>query len=382
VFQSRHTPDQLAALTERARQVKLARVESAQGTPQVGLRAAFRDLRVVEVQRPTPDALTLWLRDDPADPIRFRPGQFLTVVVPLEGGGEARRAYSLCSDPWEAQAQGRLAITIKRVSGGLVSNRLFDLFADAPLAPDARLRTLGPSGAFGLTPDPDAARHVVLIGAGSGITPLWSVAQAILRVEAQSRVTLVYGNRSPDQAIALDAILARAEASGGRFQVVLSYTQPPPGWEGPSGRLTGALLADLVPIDPTAAYLICGPADVEEAAQRLLSEAQIQDVQVERFIAQRRDAPATSTDTWAVRLARSGRLLLVPAHQTLLEAGRAAGVAMPFSCTMGGCGACRVTKLAGDVDEDLPNCLSDKERAAGGCLTCVSRPRSAVVLDL
>jgi ring-1,2-phenylacetyl-CoA epoxidase subunit PaaE len=386
VFASRHSEAQLVALTEQARQAKLARLEGAQGTSQVGLRAAFRDLEVIDARCTTPDALTLWLRNDPKDPISFRPGQFLTVVVQVGEGAqatEARRAYSLCSDPEEARVEGRLAVTIKRVKGGLVSERLFEMFAGFDPAKGARLHTLGPSGEFGLTPDPSCARHVVLIGAGSGITPLWSVAQAVLRAEEGSRVTLVYGSRSPAQTIFGEEIEALAARSGGRLEVILSYSQPPQGWEGVVGRLDEARLAALVPIDPQAAYLICGPAEVEQAAQRVLERAQIMGAQVERFVAQRSaQRPSESKDVWAVRFARSGRLLLVPAHQTLLEAGRAAGVPMPFSCTMGGCGACRVTKLEGAIEDEQPNCLNQAERAAGGCLTCISRPRSAVVLDL
>ena len=86
-------------------------------------------------------------------------------------------------------------------------------------------------------------------------------------------------------------------------------------------------------------------------------------------------------EVYSVRLSRSGVLLQVPSHQTLLEAGRRAGVEMAFSCAMGGCGACKVRVLEGEVEEALPNCLSASEREAGERLACVSRPRSAITLD-
>jgi ring-1,2-phenylacetyl-CoA epoxidase subunit PaaE len=106
-------------------------------------------------------------------------------------------------------------------------------------------------------------------------------------------------------------------------------------------------------------------------------------VSVERFVAQGRSRQTRATGvTHAVRFARSGVLLQVPDDQTLLDAARRAGLDLPFSCAMGGCGACKVKRIEGEVELEAPNCLSASEEAGGDCLTCVGRPRSAVTLDI
>lgn len=78
---------------------------------------------------------------------------------------------------------------------------------------------------------------------------------------------------------------------------------------------------------------------------------------------------------------RSGLTLDVADDRSLLEAGVTGGAAMRFSCTMGGCGSCRVRLISGEVESVQPNCLTEQERAAGYVLPCVSRPLSAVELD-
>jgi ferredoxin len=72
----------------------------------------------------------------------------------------------------------------------------------------------------------------------------------------------------------------------------------------------------------------------------------------------------------------------VAAGQTILEAGLAAGIDMPFSCAMGGCGACRVRLKDGNVEMEEPNCLSRAEREQGYVLACVGRPHGAVNVEI
>ncbi|TNF30339.1 MAG: 2Fe-2S iron-sulfur cluster binding domain-containing protein, partial [Deltaproteobacteria bacterium] len=74
--------------------------------------------------------------------------------------------------------------------------------------------------------------------------------------------------------------------------------------------------------------------------------------------------------------------LTVAAGQTLLEAGVAGGAALPFSCAMGGCAACRVKLVAGEVAMDEPNCLTPAEADAGYVLTCVARPLTPVTVEV
>ncbi len=91
-------------------------------------------------------------------------------------------------------------------------------------------------------------------------------------------------------------------------------------------------------------------------------------------------AASEATEAQRVTVLRDGKTYLAMARpgQTVLEAGLEAGAEMAFSCTVGGCGTCRVRLVSGRVEMSEPNCLSDEERREGYVLACVSRPEGAV----
>jgi ferredoxin-NADP reductase len=336
-----------------------------------------RTLRIVEVRREGADAVSLVLADPSGAPLPCRAGQFFTVLVDV-GGERLRRAYSAS---WIDPGGRQVAITVKRVAGGRVSNHLNDSArAGDPIA------VLGPSGDFGVA-DAAAPRHLVLIGAGSGITPLIAIARDRAG-EAGTRVTLVYGNR------AAGGILFHAELeqlTAGNL-VVRHVLEEPGAVAARPGRLDEAAIA--AELDAIAArgaglpteYLVCGPAPVMDAARAVLIRRGVPAAAIreERF-ASPAARSAVAGAPQVVTLRRPGaapQSVLVPAGATILDAGIAAGVAMPFSCAMGGCGACAVRLVEGEVDLEEPSCLGADERARGVVLTCVARPRTACALEL
>jgi ferredoxin-NADP reductase len=356
------TRDLRSALSRPAPTV--ARPTQRRTRPSSGATATARDLIVREVRRETADALTLVLADPGGAPIAFRPGQFFTLLVDV-GGETVRRAYSACSSHLDPS---QVAITVKRVDGGRVSSHLH-----ATAAPGLQLRVLGPSGDFGLAPDASAARHVLLIGGGSGITPLMSIARGVLDVEPQSTVTLVYGNRRDD-----DVIFAReldAMASD-RFRVVHVLEEPAPR-AAHTGRLDEAtcraVLADVAAPDRV---FVCGPEPMMDAARAALVARGVDPaiIAIERFATVRAARVAHTAQPVTIELRGTTRTITVEPGATVLDAAIDAGLAMPFSCAMGGCGACAVELRSGALDLDEPNCLTPDERARGKVLTCVARP--------
>lgn len=348
--------------------------EGAQGRPEGPLRAVFRDLRVVEVVRQTEQAVSLWLDNSGPDPIRFNPGQFLTLLVSVEGQKE-RRAYSLCSDPAEPD---RVAVTVKRVPGGRVSGWINDNVRAGDV-----IRTLGPSGRFGLDVRPNARRRLVLVAAGAGITPLFSILQAVTASEPASRVALVYGNRRWEDVIFADE-LERLARERDRLTVRHVLTRPPGNWAGHRGRLVGRTLEAALPLDRRAHYYVCGPEGMMRAVTEHLAAAGVPGTRVhlERFVPQGGGAAtAGAGEIHTVRFRRSGAVLRVADTRTLLDAGLSAGLALPSSCRMGGCGACRQRVLSGEVVMEQPNCLTERERARGLRLLCVGRPSGPLEID-
>lgn len=338
-------------------------------------RLATRELEIVEVVHETPSAVSLVLADPSGQPLPpVRPGQFFTLLVEHQGE-TLRRAYSVSSD---CRDRTRLRLTIKRVAGGRVSNHLND-----EARPGMRLRVLGPSGEFGCS----QARELVLIAGGSGITPMMAMISTLLPSSPDCSIALFYANRSADQVIFAEALRELEVEHRDRLRVHSILEQPPPGFGGFGGavgrcdRPTLARLLDAEPLaaSPTAEFLLCGPGPMMEIAGELLLERGVAATRIRRetFLApQLDDAAAMPRSPQAITVAIGGREVgvVVQPGQSILEAGLAAGLPMPYSCAMGGCAACKVKLERGAVIMRSPNCLSAGEREAGFVLACVANP--------
>jgi ferredoxin-NADP reductase len=325
--------------------------------------AAARPLIVRALHRETADALTIVLADPTGAKVAFVPGQFLTLLVAIDGE-TLRRAYSICS----SLDDDTVAVTVKRIAGGRVSNHLHERLQVGDVIP-----VLGPSGEFTVTPDPAARRHLMLLAGGSGITPIMAIARAVLANEPDSRVTLVFGNRASADIIFRDELDAMQSE---RF-VVRHVLEQPDG-----KRLDRATVSELL-VDADA-YYVCGPAPAMAEIKEALKARGVPAARVheERFAtAERTGGPRAAQRLVVLREGRSVDVV-VPPDGTILDAGLAAGVAMEYSCAMGGCGACAVQLTDGEVDLDEPNCLSPEERAAGKILACVARPRTACTVEI
>ena len=147
----------------------------------------FHPLSIRDVVRETADCISVSfdVPDDLRDLFAFKAGQYITLRAEV-GDRELRRSYSLCSAPHENEWR----VAIKRVDGGQ-----FSQWAHALLRAGDVIDVLPPDGHFVYMPDNTRARHVLLLAAGSGITPTMAVLRTILEAEDRSQVTLVYGNR-------------------------------------------------------------------------------------------------------------------------------------------------------------------------------------------
>ncbi|GAB3261221.1 2Fe-2S iron-sulfur cluster-binding protein [Kineosporia babensis] len=324
----------------------------------------LRPVRIVQVHRETPSTARITLQDtgeNPA-PFDFRPGQYFTLVADV-AGQSVRRAYSACSVPGTDQ----LEIAVKQVPGGLLSTHLHALAAGASLG------LIGPSGSFHSGAQPDG--EMLLIAAGSGITPMIS----LIRTHLPKRpIALLYCSRSEAEIIFADELARLEREFPGQFSVthVLSSRD---------GRLDAAGLQAWITQQapgPQAHYYVCGPQPLTDLVQDAVKDRP-ERVHHEQYT---RGALGEIPREPQPLLVRSGEKTLgdktVEPGQTLLDAGLAAGLPMPYSCTIGNCGDCRVRLISGQVALAEPNCLTEAEKADGYVLTCVGRPLSEVVLDI
>jgi len=333
-----------------------------------------RELVVARVVRETADAFTLVLRAPDDAPFAFLPGQFFTLLTPL-AGEIIPRNYSASNLPGSPE----LHLTIKTKAGGLVSPVL------AQTSPGARLRVLGPFGSF-VVPPGTAPRRLVLLAGGSGITPLASIAAATLSGDPLASVALVIANRRHEDIILASALGALRAAHPERLRVLHVLEEPPAVWHGETGRLDRHTAERaLAALDlEGASFFICGPDAMRDEVLTALAARGIaeQAIRIERFAIGPRPQVTPSSAAFTAPGARpitirvkdrTHRTLVLPGA-TVLEAGLAAGADLPFSCGVGGCGACRVKVTSGSIEVEEPNCLTDAERAAGYVLACVGRP--------
>jgi ferredoxin-NADP reductase len=343
---------------------------------------ATRKVRVEAIRRETPDAVSVCLAELDGAPLTFEAGQFLTFHLEVDGQ-PLRRAYSLSTSPLDGPGA---AVTVKRVENGRASNWIHDRLEEGAL-----LDVLGPSGSF-VAPESQEPARLVLVAGGSGITPVISIAETVLRSRPELSVSLIYGNRAERDVIFLDRLRALAEAHPERFSVEHVLEAPPEGWTGRRGRLDGAALAswlDTLPEDLPRLHYLCGPGPMMDAARQTLRSRGVAEeaIREERFNSPQDAAEASDElpdEAVTVQLRVRGRdhLVRVEPGQTLLEAGLAAGAEMPFSCAMGGCAACKGKLVGGSVQMEEPNCLSEAEREEGWVLTCCSRPLGSARLEV
>ena len=344
-------------------------------------------MRVVEVVRETLDAVSLVLEDPTGAPIPFVPGQFFTLLVRVGAEGEVlRRAYSASSDAHDAS---RVAVTVKRVASGVVSNHVNDHVRQGDL-----LQVLGPSGSFTAPANGGGERHLVLLAGGSGITPMMAIARTLLVAEPATRITLVYGNRGVGDVIFRGALGELERAHGARFRVRHVLSHPPQGWQGGVGMLeeevVHAELGALGSLESLegAHFFVCGPEPMMKASRAALRALGVPDARVleERFnmphLRARPTAADGGTQLLTIRASGGAREVYVAPEQTMLEAGLSSGIAMDYSCAMGGCAACKVRLCEGEVEMEEPNCLTAAERSQGYVLACIARVKTAATIAL
>lgn len=355
-----------------------------------GARGNARELVADRVVRETPHAVTLVLRAPDGERFDFAPGQFFTLLTTIDGEVVPRN-YSASNAP----GHDELHLTIKEKAGGKVSPLL------CRTRPGERVPVLGPFGSF-VVPvlAAGAPRRLVLVAGGGGITPLASIARTLLASEPEAELALLYANRREEDIILAAELQALVQAHQGRFSLVHVLEEAPAGWGGEIGRLdrsTAALALAALPlaVHPATRFYVCGPDGMRDEVLHALSARGVDEsaILVERFTTGPRPHVGTSSAAIAAAVAPGGRPVTIRVKDrthrtvalpgaTVLEAGLAAGAPMPFSCAVGGCGACRVKLLEGSVELEEPNCLSDAERAAGYVLACVGRPCGPCVVEV
>ena len=349
----------------------------------------FHSLRVVEVKRETDESVsvTFDVPSELADDFTYLPGQHVTVRREIDGE-DIRRSYSICANA----NTGKLRVGIKRLHGGV-----FSTFATTQLAAGDHLDVMPPVGEFTITPDPDAARHYGAVAAGSGITPVLSLASTVLESEPASRFTLIYGNRSAAAIMFLEELEGLKDRYPSRFQLVHVLSReltPVPLFHGRLDQVKlGALFTSVVDADSVDDWYLCGPYEVVEAARNALEARGVEPDRVhdELFFAEPLDPallppppPEDQAGTVALTFIVDGlgsETRMRP-ETSVLDAAMAVRTGLPFSCKGGMCASCKAKVVEGSVEMVKNFALIEEDLAAGYVLTCQAHPTSdTLVVD-
>lgn len=346
-------------------------------------------LECVQVRDETHDVRSFVLR--PAEPrsFRYRPGQFITLSLEIDGE-RVNRCYTLCSSPTRPDT---LTITVKRVPGGLVSNWLHD-----HMHPGRQLSATGPAGAFCFPPGPVKvpARGQLYLSGGSGITPLMSMSRAWADLGVDADVHFIHAARTPHDVVFADELqlLARSLPRW-RATLVCETRGHAPGYSGLTGRLSLPLLRSQVPDFLDREVWCCGPAPFMAAVRSMLADAGFdmaryheESFSFDNSTADASVVPSTAAGAaegearrFAITLKSRGERFECAADETILKAAQRAGVRWPFSCANGVCGTCRTRKLAGEIEMNQNGGLRPREVTQGWVLPCCSKPLSDIELD-
>jgi ring-1,2-phenylacetyl-CoA epoxidase subunit PaaE len=340
--------------------------------------SSYYNLKVRDIIKETEDAFTIVFEKSVPE-ISYKPGQFLTLIVPIDGE-KHRRSYSLCSAPG---IDDHLAVTVKKVVNGKVSNYLADT-----LKKGDSIEVMQPMGTFTIEMGRDKKRDIILIGAGSGMTPLMSILKSALANEPQANVYLIYGNRNEVSIIFKEKLNDLKKQYGDRLNIVHVLSQPLSKMTLPVGRLNRSEIMKILEAFPninasSAEYFLCGPEGMMDEARKALEMIKVpaDKIHKESFVSgvQQTSGEVVESNeikTQEVTIIYQGTeyKIIVPPNKSILQTAMDQDIDLPHSCQSGMCTACMGKCVSGKVKMDESDGLSDREIQQGYVLICVGHP--------
>lgn len=378
--------------------------ENSQAQPSGKRRATFNTLEVAEVRKLTSDSVevTFAVPEELVPDYDYLPGQYVAVRAQINGH-EVRRSYSICADP----KPGEIRVAIKKDMGGV-----FSTWANEQLKAGDSLDVMNPQGAFtskvnitSMNNPEELARqevaknkniHLVAFAAGSGITPIMSIARAILRASDTATMDLVYANRSSMDVMFAEELGDLKDKYPSRVAIhhVLSREQRISPLM--SGRIDHdkleELLDNVIQVDTADEWFLCGPFELVQLCRDTLKERGVDEskVRFELFTTGKPTSPQGQQgrvvkadpkgENYKITFTLDGTSAEsqspMSANETVLNAALRVRPDVPFACAGGVCGTCRAKVTSGEFEMEENFALEPDEVEAGYVLTCQTRPTS------
>ncbi len=359
----------------------------------------------IDIITETHDVKTFRFVADPPLLFDYKPGQFVTLDLEIDGK-QVMRSYSISSTPSRPHI---LEITVKRVPSpkdvadappGLVSNWLHD-----HLTVGSQVKLKGPMGKF--TCADNLPQKLLLISAGSGITPMMSMSRWLCDTSAKVDVIFIHSGRSPRDFIFRHELESMA-ARYANFQLAVTMTRSEPGqvWQGYKGRFNEVMVQAIASDFKERTVYVCGPNPFMEGIKINLKALgfPMENYHQESFGSPKRkkkpqdslikkesipkSAPildttenntsveTTQTQSPIVVFSKAGKEISCDEEDTILEIAEQEGIELASGCRMGACGSCKLPLLEGEVNYDTqPEC------EPGHLLSCIAKPIGRVVIE-
>lgn len=335
----------------------------------------FHKLKIKNVTKETIDTVSVSFEipTELEEQFSFSAGQYLTLKADINGE-DVRRAYSISSAPYENEWK----VAIKQVDGGK-----FSTYAQT-LTAGSELEVMAPTGNF--TVKSDEAKNYVLFAAGSGITPIISIAKYILKANTSNRVILFYGNKSAKSTIYKNE-LDQLHGQYSNLEIHYVYSRESGENDTLSGRIEAAKIASLYKnylnqVTINEIYS-CGPEQMIFAVKDFFIEKGINEknIHFELFTVSAPKAEEVIDESAEIM---SHVTVIVDDEEFefdlsskgkfIMQAAQDADADVPFSCKGGVCCTCKAKVMEGKVKMELNYALDQDEVDEGFVLTCQSRP--------
>lgn len=340
------------------------------------------------VRAETHDVKTFIFRTRTPSLFRYRPGQFVTFEFVIDGE-VINRCYTLSSAPTRPDTA---SITVKRKVGGKVSNWLHDT-----LRPGVEVKAVGLAGDFTCTLH-SAPKYLFLSG-GSGVTPLMSMLRTHVDLGEDRDIVFMHSARTPRDIIFRHELAGMVNGTANlRTAFVCEQAGDELDWAAPIGFLDLAMLKSIVPDFSEREIFCCGPELYMKAVRDLLGASGFDMAHYhEESFTFGLDTPretvavaepvglaapvAASSGGFKIAFTKQGQTIECGADQFILDAAKAAGMRLPFSCAKGLCGTCKTKKLSGEVEMNHGGGIRKREIDQGMILICCSKPLSDITLE-
>jgi ring-1,2-phenylacetyl-CoA epoxidase subunit PaaE len=348
----------------------------------------FHSLKITDVRKETADCVSIAfdVPNEISDNFQFLAGQYLTLRAMIEDE-EIRRSYSLCSAPFEKE----LRVAIKQVENGK-----FSTFANNVLKAGDHIDVMTPMGNFALKNEANNKKSYALFAAGSGVTPILSIAKEILNKEPNSIVTLFYGNKGFNDVIFREELEELKSLNLTRLSVVHVFSRESLGNKLQKGRIDKQKTIDLynaflkhISVDEA---FICGPEQMILGVKDALTDQGVDSSKIhfELFTSgnvsrSKKEIveaylPSFESKVEVILDADSFEFNLDSNGMTILDAAQKAGGDLPYACKGGVCCTCKAKVIEGTVRMTINYALTPEEVESGYILTCQAHPTSEKVV--